>query len=213
MSDALPSEPPRWVLHLTVDSTAFHCRCNSVAVSQFELPLEAWMSVCIYSVFVLSSVQVAALRRAILPSKESYRLRMRLRNWKSSQGPKGCRAREINVLSLNCKWSERCPVYSLKQPPPTALINTSEMNRIPRATTAITTTIIRAKQHDTARTTRPYSAHCHRSNISEVTSCLVQFLSVTLLLFCPPHLQNNVTTHSLTHSLTHSWSWANCAPT
>jgi hypothetical protein len=32
------------------------------------------MSVCIYSVFVLSCVQVAALRWADPPSKESYRL-------------------------------------------------------------------------------------------------------------------------------------------
>jgi hypothetical protein len=32
------------------------------------------MSVCDYSVFVLSCVQVAALRRAYLMSKESYRL-------------------------------------------------------------------------------------------------------------------------------------------
>jgi hypothetical protein len=32
------------------------------------------MFVCVYSVFVLSCVQVAALRRADPPSKESYRL-------------------------------------------------------------------------------------------------------------------------------------------
>jgi hypothetical protein len=32
------------------------------------------MSVCVYSVFVLSCVQVAALRRADPSSKESYRL-------------------------------------------------------------------------------------------------------------------------------------------
>jgi hypothetical protein len=32
------------------------------------------MSVCVYSVFVLSCVQVAALRRADHSSKESYRL-------------------------------------------------------------------------------------------------------------------------------------------
>jgi hypothetical protein len=31
------------------------------------------MSVCVYSVFVLSCVQVAALRQADPPSKESYR--------------------------------------------------------------------------------------------------------------------------------------------
>jgi hypothetical protein len=32
------------------------------------------MSVCVYSVFVLFSAQVAVLRRADTPSKESYRL-------------------------------------------------------------------------------------------------------------------------------------------
>jgi hypothetical protein len=36
--------------------------------------LEAWISVCVYSVFVLSCVQVAAWRWADPPSKESYRL-------------------------------------------------------------------------------------------------------------------------------------------
>jgi hypothetical protein len=34
--------------------------------------LQAWMSVCVYSVFLLPCVQAAALRRADLPSKESY---------------------------------------------------------------------------------------------------------------------------------------------
>jgi hypothetical protein len=32
------------------------------------------MSVCVYSLFVLSCVQAAALRRTDSPSKESYRL-------------------------------------------------------------------------------------------------------------------------------------------
>jgi hypothetical protein len=58
-----------------------------------RIPLEARMSVCFYSVFVLSCVQVAALRRAHPPSKECYRLCKKSRNWKSSQGPtKDCRA-------------------------------------------------------------------------------------------------------------------------
>jgi hypothetical protein len=39
--------------------------------------------VCVYSVFVLSCVEVAALRRADPPSNESYWLCIGLRNWKS----------------------------------------------------------------------------------------------------------------------------------
>jgi hypothetical protein len=41
------------------------------------------MSVYAFSLFLLSSVQVAALRRADPPSKESYRLCKRSRNWKA----------------------------------------------------------------------------------------------------------------------------------
>jgi hypothetical protein len=37
---------------------------------------------------VLSCVYVAALRRADPPSKESYRLCIALRNWKTGQDPK-----------------------------------------------------------------------------------------------------------------------------
>jgi hypothetical protein len=40
---------------------------------------------CVYSVFVLSCVQVEALRRADPPSKESYRLSIRLRNWSETK--------------------------------------------------------------------------------------------------------------------------------
>jgi hypothetical protein len=42
--------------------------------SWVRIPLEAWMSVCIYSVFVLFCMWVAALRQADPPSKESYKL-------------------------------------------------------------------------------------------------------------------------------------------
>jgi hypothetical protein len=55
--------------------------------SWVQIPLKAWVSVCIYSVFVLFCVQVVALRRANPPSKEFYRLCIGLRNWKSGQGP------------------------------------------------------------------------------------------------------------------------------
>jgi hypothetical protein len=42
--------------------------------SWIQIPLEAWMFVCVYSMFVLFCVWVATLRRANPPSKESYRL-------------------------------------------------------------------------------------------------------------------------------------------
>jgi hypothetical protein len=69
--------------------------------------------VCIYSVFVLSCVQVATLRWADPPSKESYRLSKKS-NWKSSQGPtKGCRAIDIllyDVLRPYTMWYRSCSV-------------------------------------------------------------------------------------------------------
>jgi hypothetical protein len=40
--------------------------------SWVRIPLEAWMSVCVYSTFVLSCVQVAALRRVDPPSQEFH---------------------------------------------------------------------------------------------------------------------------------------------
>jgi hypothetical protein len=54
--------------------------------SWLRIQLKAWTSVCIYSVFVLSCVQIAALRQADPTSKEAYRLCMGLRNRKSVQG-------------------------------------------------------------------------------------------------------------------------------
>jgi hypothetical protein len=42
--------------------------------SWVRIPIEALMSVCVYSVFMLLFVQVAALRQADPPSKESCRL-------------------------------------------------------------------------------------------------------------------------------------------
>jgi hypothetical protein len=42
--------------------------------SWVRIPLKGWMSVCVYSVFMLSCVSVAAFRRADHSSKESYRM-------------------------------------------------------------------------------------------------------------------------------------------
>jgi hypothetical protein len=52
------------------------------------------MSVCIYSV-----CRSWPCNRLIPPSKESCQLCIGLRNWKSCQGPKGCRAIENNNSS------------------------------------------------------------------------------------------------------------------
>jgi hypothetical protein len=55
--------------------------------SRVPIPLEAWMSACVYSIFVLSCVQVAALRWADPPSKESHRLCRRSRKLKKRPSP------------------------------------------------------------------------------------------------------------------------------
>jgi hypothetical protein len=51
------------------------------------------MSVCVYSVFLLFCVQIAALRRADPPSKESYRLCKRLKTEQAAKvQQRACRA-------------------------------------------------------------------------------------------------------------------------
>jgi hypothetical protein len=57
--------------------------------SWVRIPLETWMSLCVYSVFVLSCVQVAALRRADRPCKESYRLCKRSKTKKAAKAQQG----------------------------------------------------------------------------------------------------------------------------
>jgi hypothetical protein len=54
-----------------------------------RIPLKAWMSFCVYSVFVLFCVQVWALQRTDHSSKESYRLCIGLRSWKKRPRSKG----------------------------------------------------------------------------------------------------------------------------
>jgi hypothetical protein len=53
--------------------------------------------VCVYSVFVFFCVQVAALRQADPPSKESYRLRMDYETEKAAKVHKGCTAMDSLV--------------------------------------------------------------------------------------------------------------------
>jgi hypothetical protein len=71
--------------------------------SWVQNPLEAWMCVCIYSVFVLFCVQISAVQRTDPPSKESYRLCIRLRNCKSGQGPtEDCRTTHTHIYMAKC---------------------------------------------------------------------------------------------------------------
>jgi hypothetical protein len=62
--------------------------------SWVRIPLETCVSLCVYSVFVLSYVRAAALRRPDPPSNKSHRFCIGLRNWESGQVPKSCRAIE-----------------------------------------------------------------------------------------------------------------------
>jgi hypothetical protein len=55
--------------------------------SWVPIPLEAWISVCVYSVSVLSCVQIAALRRANPPSKKSNRLCKKAKTLKKRPRP------------------------------------------------------------------------------------------------------------------------------
>jgi hypothetical protein len=71
--------------------------------SWVRILLEAWMSVCVYSMLVLSHAG-RALRMADPPSKESCRLCIGLRNWKSGRSPsKGCRAIEKREQTACCR--------------------------------------------------------------------------------------------------------------
>jgi hypothetical protein len=65
--------------------------------SWVRIPLEARMSVCVYSVLVFFCVYVMALRKTDPPSKESYQLCIGLRDRKRGKGPKCCRAREREI--------------------------------------------------------------------------------------------------------------------
>jgi hypothetical protein len=52
---------------------------------------------CAFVPCLCCPVQVEALRRADPTSKQSYRLYIGLGNWKTGQGPKGCRATGIYI--------------------------------------------------------------------------------------------------------------------
>jgi hypothetical protein len=80
--------------------------------SWVRIPLEAWVSMYVYSVFVVSCVQISPLRRAEPQSKKFYRLCKRSRNWKSGQGPtKGCR--DIDVWNHHNHVSQFLIIFVL----------------------------------------------------------------------------------------------------
>jgi hypothetical protein len=65
------------------------------------------MDVCVYSVFVLSCVKVAALRQAHGTSKESYGMCTGLRNWiKSGEDPTKC-CRSIDEWINEWRWRQQ----------------------------------------------------------------------------------------------------------
>jgi hypothetical protein len=68
-----------------------------------RIPLQAWMSVCVYSVFVL------------IPRPRSRTVYKRLRNWKSEQGPtKGCRATDEWIMNfVTHRLRSSCTVFFL----------------------------------------------------------------------------------------------------
>jgi hypothetical protein len=66
--------------------TVFACPNAGIMVSNSTRGMDV---VCVFSVFVMTCVQVAVLRRAYPPSKEYYRLCIGLRSWKRPRPNKG----------------------------------------------------------------------------------------------------------------------------
>jgi hypothetical protein len=74
--------------------------------SWVRIPLEAWMSVRVHSVFVLSSVG-SGLATGWYPVQGVLRLCIRLRNWKSGQDSKSCRAICVYIYIYRERERER----------------------------------------------------------------------------------------------------------
>jgi hypothetical protein len=74
------------------------------------------MFMCVYSVFVLSCLQVAALRRPDRPSKEAYRLCKKIKKLKSGQAPRkryraiGRQTDETIIRNGSCTEYSRLPL-------------------------------------------------------------------------------------------------------
>jgi hypothetical protein len=82
-----------WPITVAARSKAWTVFARLNTGSRVRIPFEAGMSVCVYSMLVLSCMYVEALRRDDPPPKELYRLCKGPRNWKGGQGSwKGCTA-------------------------------------------------------------------------------------------------------------------------
>jgi hypothetical protein len=75
-------------------------------------PLEACSSLCVYSMFVLSCVQAAALRRADPPSKESYRQCIGLLTYGAEPFLRSCQLCNHSGISQNFMEPESSSPYS-----------------------------------------------------------------------------------------------------
>jgi hypothetical protein len=71
--------------------------------SWVRIPLKAWMSVCIYSVFVLLCVYATAVQRTEPPSKESYRVLIK----KLKRRPRSTRAVELQIDRQTDRQTDR----------------------------------------------------------------------------------------------------------
>jgi hypothetical protein len=69
--------------------------------SWVRIPLEGWISVSVYSVFVLSCVWLYTLRQVDIRSKELYQPWTRFRNWKIGEGsPNGLQRHNNKINSF-----------------------------------------------------------------------------------------------------------------
>jgi hypothetical protein len=86
---------------------------SNTGIVGLNLTLVMNVCVCLFCVCVVLCVYVEALRQADPPSKEPYRLCIRLRNWESDQGAtKDYRSTIIIIIIINWKGCERNLVWT-----------------------------------------------------------------------------------------------------
>jgi hypothetical protein len=124
--------------------------------SWVRIPLEAWISVCVYSVCVVLCVG-SGLATGWSPVQGVLPLWIGLRNWKSGRGTKGCRATERDRPTI------RCYMFSDKN---SAIEYTASM--------LVTVNWLRTnlKSHVKATTMRTARWEGWNTNILKFTSCI-----------------------------------------